>query len=100
MNERQRTRRHDEAAISQAREGRESGLNRTRVAHIDGADLHADRWRHVLDDSELADSGGYRGISKDRRWHQVWRDLLEQLRPFRAQTVIEQHKASSVAARP
>ncbi|MGB8049243.1 MAG: hypothetical protein WCF53_15275 [Pseudolabrys sp.] len=28
------------------------------------------------------------------------RDLLEQLHPFRAQTIIEQHEASGVAARP
>ena len=51
-------------------------------------------------DGELADSGGYSGIAKDRRPGYARRNLLEQLQPFRAQTVFELHKAGGVAARP
>ncbi|MGC1865696.1 MAG: ABC transporter substrate binding protein, partial [Pseudolabrys sp.] len=61
--------------------------------------LNADRRCHGLDYSKLADPGGYGGIPKDRRSRHARRDLFGQLQPFRAQTVIEQHEAGSVAAR-
>ena len=70
------------------------------VAHVDGAHLHADRRRHILDDGELADPGGYGGISKDGHARHARRDLFEQLQPFRAQTIFELHEAGGVAARP
>ena len=47
---------------------------------------------------ELADPGGYGGIPKDRRSCHARRDLLEQIQPFRAQTVVELQKAGGVAA--
>src|SRR6516165_4597029 len=98
---RRRARRHDQAAIRGTREGRDGALDLAGVvAYVDRAYIHADRWRHGLDDGELADPGRYRGISKDRRPRHARRNLLEQFDPFRTQTVFEQHKAGGVAARP
>jgi hypothetical protein len=67
MNERQWAPCHDQAAIAGTREGRNAALDLRRVAHVDRAHLHAHRRRHVLDDGELADPGGYCRIPKDRR---------------------------------
>ena len=100
MTHRQRARRHDQAAIRGAREGRDGALDLGRVAHVDRAHLHPERRRHGLDDGELADPGGYGGIPKDRRARHARRDLLEQLQPFPAQAVFELHEAGGVAARP
>ena len=41
-----------------------------------------------------------RWVPKDRRSRYVWRDLLEELQPFAAQTVFELHKARRVSTRP
>ena len=41
-----------------------------------------------------------RSIPKNCHPRHPWRDLLEQPQPLRAETVIEQHKAGGVAARP
>ena len=43
---------------------------------------------------------GCGGIPKDRRSRHARRDLLEQFRPFRGQTVFELHEAGGIAARP
>jgi hypothetical protein len=45
-------------------------------------------------------AGPYGGISKNRRPRHAWRDLLEQLQPFAAHAVFEQHETGGVAARP
>jgi len=58
-----------------------------------------ERRRHGLDGAELGVSGRVAAISKDCRSGHVWRDLLEQLQPFPAQTVLEQQEAGGVAAR-
>jgi hypothetical protein len=42
MNERRRARRHDQAAISRARKGREGGLDLAGVTQVERAHLHAD----------------------------------------------------------
>ena len=55
MNARQRARRHDQAAITGARECRDAALDLAGVAQVDRAYLHAKRRRHGLDDGELAD---------------------------------------------
>ena len=67
MQRRRRARRHDQAAIRRAREGRDGALDLAGVAHVDRADLDPERRRHGLDDAELADPGGCGGIAKDRR---------------------------------
>ena len=41
-----------------AGESRDGVFHLTQVAHIYGLDFHACRWRHRLDDGELADPGG------------------------------------------
>ena len=92
MNERQRARRHDQAAIRSAREGRDGALDLAGVAHVDRAHLHPERRRHGLDRAELPDPGGYGGIPKDRRSRHARRDLLEQFQPFPAHAVFEQRK--------
>ena len=49
MNERQRARRHDQAAIRRARESRDGALDLAGIAHVDRAQLHPERRRHGLD---------------------------------------------------
>ena len=63
MNRRQRARRHDQAAIRGAREGRDGALDLAGVAHVDRAHLHPERRRHGLDCAELAES---RRLWRDR----------------------------------
>src|SRR5262245_47347098 len=100
MSHRQRACRHDHAAMARARKVGDIALDLAGVAYVDRVQLHAERWRHRLNDSELADPGGYGGIPKHHRPRDGWRDLLEQLQPFRAQAVFELHESGGVAARP
>ena len=58
MTYRQRARRHYQAAILGACNGRDGPLDLGRVAHVDRTYLHPDRRRHGLDDGKLADPGG------------------------------------------
>ena len=78
---------HDQTAIPVAREGRDGALDLAGVAHIDGAHLHPERWRHRLDDTELGGAGGYGGIPKDRHSRHARRDFFEEFQPFPAQAV-------------
>jgi pimeloyl-ACP methyl ester carboxylesterase len=100
MNDRRRARRRDDAAIRDARERRNGALDLAGVAHVDRAYLHSERWRHGLNDGELADPGRTGGIPKHSRSRHARPDLLEQFQPFPAQTVFEHNEAGSVAARP
>jgi hypothetical protein len=43
--------------------------------------------------------GGLGAIPKDRRSRHAWRDLLEQVQPFRANAVLEWGKTGGVATR-
>src|SRR5262249_5025433 len=70
------------------------------VSHVERAHLHAKRRRHSLDDAELGVPGRIGSVAKDSHACRAWRDLLEQLQPFPAQTVFEQQKAGGVAAWP
>lgn len=45
------------------------------IAHVDWAQVHADRRRHRLDDGKLAGPGGYLGIAQHRH------SYAEQLKP-------------------
>ena len=98
MKRRRRARRHDQAAIRSAREGRDGTLDLAGVAHVDRAHLHAKRRRHGLYDAELAYPGGCGGIPKDCHSRHAGRDLLEQLQPFRAQ--LYSNKRNPVALPP
>ncbi|HEY5130994.1 MAG TPA: hypothetical protein VIJ35_27510 [Bradyrhizobium sp.] len=100
MKRRGRARRHDQAAIRGAREGRDGALDLAGVAHIDRVHLHPQRRRRGLDCAELAGTGGLGGIPKDRRLRHARHDLLEQLQPFPADAVFESHETRGVAARP
>jgi hypothetical protein len=62
MNHCQRARRQNKTTVRRAREGRDGALDLAGIAHVDRADLHAERRRHGLNDGELADPGGYGGV--------------------------------------
>ena len=89
MSDRQHARRHNQANVRGAREGRDGALDLAGVAHADRAHLHPERRRHRLDRGELANPGGYGSITKDRRSHHTRRDLFEQFQPFPAQAKFE-----------
>src|SRR5215471_6102566 len=89
VNVRQRTRRHNQAAITRTRERRDAPLDLAGVAEVERAYVHANRPRHGLDDGELADAGDCRGIAKDCRSRYTRRNLFEQFQPFCAQIVFE-----------
>jgi len=52
-----------------------------------------------LHDGELTNSGYQGRIAKDHRSRDPWRDFLEQLQPFRANTELEWGEFGRVAAR-
>jgi hypothetical protein len=82
------------------REGCDDTFDLVRSAQVDWAYLDADRWRHRLDDSELADSLSSASLSENSRARHAWRNLLEHLEPFRADAVFIRGKTGDVAARP
>ena len=96
----QRAGRHDEAAIRQACESRDGALHLGPVAYVDHGYFQAECRCDTLDDGELAGPGRDAGITNDRNASHVWRDLLEQIKPFAAQAVFEQHEARNIATRP
>ena len=67
---------------------------------IDRPQLHAERLRRGLSSGELSDAGWISGISEDSHMHKLWRDLLQQLQPFPAQAILENHEPGDIAARP
>src|SRR4029079_4200987 len=85
-------------AVPGARERGRRALDLASVAHVDRAHLYPERRRHGLDDAVLSVPERIAGISKDCRSRHVWRDLLEQLQPFPAQTVFEEQEPGSVTA--
>src|SRR6516164_967743 len=99
MSRRPRTRRQYHSSIWGTGEGRDVLLNLGWLTNADRTDVDADRWRHGLDDGELADPRGKSWIAKYHRAGHVWRDLLEKFQPFAAQIVFEHHEARRVAAR-
>src|SRR5262249_61643990 len=76
---------------------RDGALDLAGIAHVDR--VRSERRSRSLDDRKLAGAGSERGIAQDRYSRDVWRDLLEQLQPFRAQTVFIIHEPSDVSAR-
>ena len=94
----QRTRRHDQTAITRTRERRHGPLDLAGVANVKRAHVNADRPRHRLDDGELADPSDCGGIPKDCRSHYARHNLFEQFQPFCAQIVFETDEAGRIAA--
>jgi len=72
----------NQAAICFTREVRDTALDLRRVADVDRADLHAERWCYRLDDGKLSDPSGYGGVAKDRNSRHAWSDLLKDLLLF------------------
>src|SRR5215467_1503101 len=85
--------RYDQTPVRRAHEGRKGALSLMWGAHVDWVYLDAERRGQGLDDAELADSGGVRGISKDCYSRNARRNLLQQLQPFSAQAVFIRHEA-------
>src|SRR5262249_35098003 len=85
------------------RTGRESGeaaLNLVRLVRVDGAQLHAERWRHRLDRAKLSAPGARGRIADDGHTRHPRRNVFEQLQPFCADAEFELTKAGGIAARP
>ena len=99
MSEHRRARRHDQTAIPGALEGRDGSLDLGRVAHVDRAQLNAERRRRGLDRTELTGPGGYGGIAKNGHSLHARRDLLEQLQPLSTHAVFIRGETRDVAAR-
>ena len=99
MNEREPARRHDQASVRSTRKRRDGSLDLAGIADVDRAQFHPERRRRRLDRGELAGSGGYAGIPKDRRSRHARRDLLDKFQPFSAGAVFEQRKPGGIAAR-
>jgi hypothetical protein len=59
------------------REGCDDTFDLNRSAQVDWAYFDADRWRHRLDDSELANSLSSASLSENSRVRHAWRNLLE-----------------------
>src|SRR5262245_43074640 len=87
--------------IRLTRKGRYGALNLASFrAHIDRAQLHAERRRYGLDGSPLAATGRIGGVPKHGRPLHAGRDLLEQFQPFRTDPILEGRESGRVAARP
>src|SRR5262245_3017122 len=99
MDRRQPARGYDQSAVWRARKYRDGLLDLLGDANVDWAYVYPDRWRNGLNDGELADPGSQRRISQHYGARDARGDLLQQLRPFRTETVLELHKAGDVAAR-
>jgi len=59
------------------RKGRHIAFDLASIAHIDGANLHANRRRQRLDGAEHSETDCGRGLAKHRYPPQTGRDLLE-----------------------
>ena len=68
---------HNHAAVGTLREGRDGALDLAGIAHIDGAQLHAQRRRKRLDRTELTETRCDAGVTKDRSPRHARCDLLE-----------------------
>src|SRR6516165_4102093 len=89
----------DQATVWRPGESHDGALDLARVAHINRTQLQSQRRRHRLYDRVLTDPGAHSGVPKDRCSRHAGRDLLEQLKPFSAEGVLECAKSSDVAAR-
>src|SRR5207248_4837946 len=100
MGDRYCARRSNQATIRRTREGHECAFNLTCLTRVDCDQFQPERWRSRLDGTELTGSGGNFGIADDGHPGHSWRNFLEQLEPFHAQTVFKTDKARDVATRP
>ena len=72
--------RQDQTAIRGACKFRDILLDLPGITDADRTHFHSNRWRHVLDYSELADSQREPGIPKNRHPRDGWGNLVA-LRP-------------------
>src|SRR5262249_26782804 len=100
MDDRQGARRRNQATIRRTRKGRDCAFNLTCLTRVDRDQFQSERRCRSLDCAELASSGRNFGIANDGYPGHSWRNLLEQLQPFHAQTVLQTDKACGVATRP
>src|SRR5262245_3343927 len=100
MNAGQSASRYDQAAIWGTREGRDSALDLACIAYAEGAQLHSERRRHGLNCAPEANSAGYRRVAKHCHARHAWRDLFQQLQPFRADAEFPRGKTGDVASWP
>src|SRR3974377_1630468 len=80
---------NDQTTVWRLREGHDGALDLARVAHINRTQLHPQRRCHRLYDRVLTDPGAHSGVSKYCVARHAGRDLLEQLKPFSAEGVLE-----------
>src|SRR5215831_2597695 len=95
-----RTRQHDQATIRTARKCCDGAIHLLRIEHLDQIQLNAMQGRDGLDGAQLSDGAGVSTFLYNRRSCHVWRYLLEQFDPFRADAKLEHREACGVAARP
>src|SRR5262252_2543591 len=100
MNDGQRAACQDQTAVGTACEAGDRSLNLAGVAYVDRTELDAKRWRHGLNCAPQPDAGRYGGIADDCHSRHAWRNLLEQLQPFCADSVFKGSKPSDVPTRP
>src|SRR5262245_58810687 len=93
-------RRNDQAAIRGGRECCDGALGLGRIAQVNRAQLHAQRWRRSLNGGVLANYFRDGRIAKNGRAGHARSDLLEQLQPFCADAVFELGETGDVAAWP
>src|SRR5262245_28225650 len=100
MDDRPCARRRNQAAIGRTRKRRDCAFNFTCLTRADRGQLQSERRCSCLDCAELASSGRNIGIANDGDPRHSWRNLLEQLQPFCAQTVFKTDKACDVTTWP
>src|SRR5262249_24363623 len=100
MNDRQRAPCRDQTTVRAPCECRKRALDLAGVAHIDRAQLDCERRRHGLKCAPEANPGRYGGLANDSYSRHAWRNLFEQLQPFRANAVFIRGKTGGVATRP
>src|SRR5215472_15120818 len=90
---------YNRTAIGAMGEGLHGTGDFVAVVNADRRHLQPDGGRHGLNDSEVADPGRVRFVAKKSYPGYMRRDLLEEIQPFSAETVIEGHEARYVAPR-
>jgi hypothetical protein len=97
MIKRRRALRCDQPTVRGSREGCDGAFNLRRLAHVDWAHLHAQRWRDSLDRGELGGASGQGRIPENCHSRHGLRDLFEQLQPLCAQAIFEIREPGGVA---
>src|SRR5262245_11671130 len=100
MDDGQCARRRNQATIRRTRKGCDRAFNLACFTRVDCCQFQSERRRGSLDCAELASSGGNIRIADDGYLGHSWRNFLEHLQPFDAQTVFKTDKACDVVTWP